>query len=118
MRPRHSLTEMVQTKPVKARVLVFDALEAASYDYAVAGATLGLSRRQIYVLCHDLGITNAVTCLRRQSGNDHRGRPRKVPPSKAALRRVLEAANGSMASAARALGVSPPTLKMWLEIAA
>lgn len=109
---------MAQTKPAKARVLVLDALEAASYDYAVTGAMLGLSRRQIYVLCHDLGITGAVACLRKQSGNDHRGRPRKVPPPKAALRRVLEAANGSMVLAARALGVSPPTLKMWLEIAA
>jgi hypothetical protein len=109
---------MAEQAPLKARALVLETLDAASYDYAITGAMLGLSGRQVYVVCRDLGITRTVTCLRRQAGLDHRGRPRKRVPTKADLRRVLELTKGSMRAAAAMFGVSPPTLKTWLEIAA
>jgi len=117
-RPRHPLTEMAAKKPAKARALILDVIAAAKYDYALAGAMLGVSGRLVRVICQGLGITGSIRCLRQQAGHDHRGRPRMQVPSKAVLQRVLEASAGSVPTAARALGVSPPTLRSWLEIAA
>lgn len=116
-RPRYPLTEMATKSPAKTRLLIFDTLEAAAYDYAMAGAMLGISGRQLRVICHSIGITGEVMMLRRQSGHDHRGRPRKAVPSKLVLQRVLDTVDGSLPMAARALGVSLPTLRSWLSAA-
>lgn len=116
-RPRHSLTEMAQRAPTKVRLLVLDTLRAASYDYAMAGAMLGVSGRQLRVICQRFGVTDEVVRLRQRAGYDRRGRPRKEVPSRVVLQRVLATADGCVSEAARALGVSIPTFKAWLAAA-
>lgn len=111
-RPRHELTVLAEERPKKAVEQILTAMRDAQFEYPHAAASLGVSTRQLRILCKQLEISGKVLDGRVSIGGDRRGRPPTPAPPKKVLQDVFRR-EGSLTKAARSFGVAAPTVARW-----
>lgn len=116
----HELTRKVEEKPSEAKRTIRDAFASSGYDYYAAAEHLGLHHYTLRRLARTLAITEQLTkdrkaAIKRGEKMNETGRPRKPIPGEEAIVKAFTRAGCDRAATSKALDVTEPTLRTWIE---